>query len=101
LPARTSEVESLTDEINILLDKLWAKTMNASDGSDWICYLCTCFGREAVWGRETYAKDDQIIPILQVIQGSIYFGSCEEHQAGLKAYSIGQEGIRWSERSSY
>ena len=45
--ARRSEVESPVDESNILLDKMWAKIMSASDWSDWICQLSTCFGCKA------------------------------------------------------
>ena len=42
-----SEVESLMDESNKLLDGLWAKNMGASNRSNWIYQLCTCFGYEA------------------------------------------------------
>ena len=35
--ARKSEVESLMDESNKLLDELWAKTIGASDRSGQIC----------------------------------------------------------------
>jgi Rieske Fe-S protein len=50
-PVKRSEVESLIDKSNKLLDKLWAKTMGASDGSDRICQLCTHFGCEETWGH--------------------------------------------------
>jgi hypothetical protein len=46
-PAMRSEVESLMDESNKLLDGLWAKNMGASNRSNWIYQLCTCFGYEA------------------------------------------------------
>jgi hypothetical protein len=46
-PAMRSEVESLMNESNKLLDGLWAKNMIAFNRRNWICQLCTCFGCEA------------------------------------------------------
>jgi hypothetical protein len=57
-----------------------------------------------LWGNlggTTYSKDDHVILILCVIQGSTCFGSYEEHQTRLEASDIGQEGIKWFERSGY
>jgi hypothetical protein len=34
------------DESNKFLDELWAKTMGASNESDWICQLCIRFSYE-------------------------------------------------------
>ena len=46
-PIKRSGVKSPVDESNKLLDELWAKTMDASDWSDWICQLCIRFGCKA------------------------------------------------------
>jgi hypothetical protein len=100
-PTRISVVESPMDESNKLLDRLWVKMMGASDWSDWICQLRTYFDCNATWRHTTYAKDDRVIPILQIIQEPICFRSFEEHQVRLKASDIGQEGIKWFERFNY
>lgn len=60
-PARRSEVESLVDESNILLDELRTKMVCASD---WICQLCARFGSKVTWGYTTCAKNGWVIPIL-------------------------------------
>jgi hypothetical protein len=83
-----SKVEGPMNESNIFLDELWLKTMDASNGSDQICQLRTCFGCEASWGCTTCANSGQVIPILQVIQGLICFGIYAEHQVRLEALSI-------------
>jgi hypothetical protein len=40
-------VENPVDESNKLLDELWAKTVGASDWSDWICQLRAHFSCKA------------------------------------------------------